>query len=205
MATVFLVHGGLWESGMDARRFWHAPGVVNALGECGFEVVAPDRVNRARSWDEEADHLAAALPAQPVTVLGGSNGVSAAARLALTRPDHVERLILAWPATAGDPAVDARIRDGLTSQGATPETVEELLDGETVRGMADAALAEFSRPVGLLPAVPENPFHQHRTVDRLADLLPNSTRLPGTTEPPRPGFAADLERFIHAVRVFAGH
>jgi hypothetical protein len=31
MATLLLIHGGLWEEGMDAGRFWHDPGIVAGL------------------------------------------------------------------------------------------------------------------------------------------------------------------------------
>jgi hypothetical protein len=71
--TLLLVPGGLWED-MDAHRFWHRPGVVAALQRRGFDARTADRLHRAPSWAGEADHLAAALPDHPVTVLAGSNG-----------------------------------------------------------------------------------------------------------------------------------
>jgi hypothetical protein len=40
-----------------------------------------------------------------------------------------------------------------------------LLAGQTLRGVADADLAALDLPVGVLPSVPEDPFHQRRTVD----------------------------------------
>src|ERR1700681_2429090 len=87
---------------MDAGRFWHQPGIVAGLRRHGFEVLAPSRLQQAPDWSAEASHLARSTPRMPVTVLAGSNGCSAAARLALDFPDAVKRLLLAWPATAGD-------------------------------------------------------------------------------------------------------
>jgi pimeloyl-ACP methyl ester carboxylesterase len=134
MAILLLIHGGLWEAGMDAGRFWRQPGIVAALEHRGFGVLAPDREYRAASWASEASHLAAVLPGAPVTILAGSNGCSAAVRLALSCPGAVSGLVLAWPATAGDPAVDARDRAQLAAQGAPDEVIEALLSGRTLRG-----------------------------------------------------------------------
>ncbi|NED98220.1 alpha/beta hydrolase [Phytoactinopolyspora alkaliphila] len=203
MTTFFLVHGGLWEPGMDAHRFWHVPGIVTGLEERRFDVLAPDRPVQPPSWSAEAEHLAELLPDRPVTMLAGSNGTSAAVRLALANPERFDRLILAWPATAGHPEVDARTRRSLIEQGAAAEIADALLAGETLRGVEDAELATLTRPVGLLPAVPEDPFHQHHTVDSLEEALPNTVRLPGTTEPPRPDFGQQLNRFLDAVTLFA--
>lgn len=202
VTTLLLVHGGLWEPGMDADAFWRRPGVVAALEGRGFDVLAPDRPVRAASWAAEADHLARTLPGEPVVVIAGSNGCSAAVRLALARPDAVARLLLAWPATAGDEAVDARTEVALAAAGASAETATALLAGATLRGVTDAELAGLTVPLGLLPADPPNPFHQRRTVDALAALVPGAAVLPGCTEPPRPDFAADLDRFADAVAAF---
>ncbi|WP_198663288.1 alpha/beta fold hydrolase [Jiangella endophytica] len=204
MTTLLLVHGGLWEPGMDAGAFWRRPGVVAALEERGFDVLAPDRSVRAPSWPIEAEHLAGTLPAQPVTVVAGSNGCSAAMRLALARPDAVARLLLAWPATAGDARIDARTAAALAAAGATPETVTALLAGETLRGVTEPELAGLTPQLGLVPADPPDPFHQRRTVDALATLVPGATVLPGCTESPRPDFGPDLDRFADAVAAFAG-
>ena len=86
MTTLLLVHGGLWEEGMGADRFWRQPGISAGLEELGFEVLAPDRQHHAPDWTAEASHLASALPRSQVTVLAGSNGCSAGARLALDLP-----------------------------------------------------------------------------------------------------------------------
>ena len=130
MTTLLLVHGGLWEAGMDADRFWGQPGIVAGLQKRGFDVLAPDRPHQAPDWAAEASHLASAL-AWPVTVLAGSNGCSAATRLALDFPGAVAALLLAWPATAKDPAVDAHDRRRLADLGAPDEVIGALLEGPT--------------------------------------------------------------------------
>ena len=102
MATLLLIHGGLWED-TGADWFWGRPGVIAGLEKRGFTVVAPDRLRQASSWADEAAHVAsavrgavaAALPARPVTVVGGSFGCAVAARLALGFPALAERLLLA--------------------------------------------------------------------------------------------------------------
>jgi hypothetical protein len=42
MATMLLIHGGLWE-GTNADWFWRRPGVVEGLERLGHVVIAPDR------------------------------------------------------------------------------------------------------------------------------------------------------------------
>ena len=56
MTTLLLVHGGLWEAGMDADRFWGQPGIVAGLQKRGFDVLAPDRPHHAPDWATEASH-----------------------------------------------------------------------------------------------------------------------------------------------------
>jgi pimeloyl-ACP methyl ester carboxylesterase len=202
MTTLLLVHGGLWED-MDAERFWHRPGIVAGLQHHGVEVLAPDRPRRAKTWADEADHLTAMLPDHRVTVVAGSNGCAAAVRLALIRPDRVERLLLAWPATAGDLDVDARTRDGLADLGAPQHVIDALLDGGTLRGSTDLELARITVPVGVLPSLVENRFHRRRTVDALLGVLPNATELTGSPEPPRPDFHPHLESLVQTITRFA--
>ncbi|MDG4826471.1 alpha/beta hydrolase [Asanoa sp. WMMD1127] len=201
--AMLLIHGGLWDD-IGADEFWRATGIVARLQRRGVAVCAPDRLVRAVSWSAEADHLAAVLPdARPVTVVAGSNGCSPAVRLALDHPGVVERLVLAWPATAGDPGVDTRIRAGLADLGAAPQVVDALLGGATLRGVTNHELATIRMPVALLPAVPDNPTHQRRTVDALLRILPHAVELPGCPEPPRPEFPPYLEPFCEAVARFA--
>ena len=111
-----LVHGGLWED-MDAERFWVGPGVVAALEARGVLVLAPDRVSCPRSWAEEVAHLLPLLPGEPVTLVGGSNGCSVAARIAADHPERVGRLVLAWPATAGGRRLASRTSTSLGREG----------------------------------------------------------------------------------------
>lgn len=103
MTRLLLIHGRLWEDGMNADVFWRQPGIVAGLESRGFEVIAPDRRLRAPGWTAEASYLAPALPGRPVTVLARSNGCSVAARLALDMPGAVARLIFAWPDSAPHP------------------------------------------------------------------------------------------------------
>jgi len=138
-----------------------------------------------------------------VTVLAGSNGCSAAARLALDFPGTVTRLLLAWPATAGDAAIDTRDRTRLAGLGATPQVADVLLTGQTLRGLTDAELASLTVPAGVLPSVPANPFHQPHAADALLRLLPQADELPGCPEPPRPEFSPHLEAFLSTVAAFA--
>jgi pimeloyl-ACP methyl ester carboxylesterase len=204
VVTVLLVHGGLWDD-TDADLFWRRPGVVDGLRSRGFEVRAVDRLPRAASWAAEADHLAALLPQQPVTVVAGSNGCSAAVRLALAKPDLVEGLLLGWPATAGDRQVDAGTRRSLIEVGAPPDVADTLLAGQTLRGVTDDELATIQQSVGVLPALPANPVHQRRTVDALLRVLPGATELPGYPEPPRPSFRPLAESFAETVSGFLRH
>lgn len=202
MGTLLLVHGGLWEE-MDADRFWHRPGIVGGLRSRGFDVLAPDRPHRAPTWTAEVDHLAGRLPDAPVAVVAGSNGCSVAVRLALAHPARIAGLLLAWPATAGDPGVDDRTARMLAGLGAAPEIVVGLLAGETLRGTTDADIAAIDVPVAVLPSVPENAQHQRRTVDALLRTVRHGVELPGTPESPRPEFAAHLDSFVDTVAGFA--
>jgi len=202
VSVLLLVHGGLWED-MTAARFWDAPGIVAGLRHSGFEVFAPARPRRAGSWQAEADHLASMLPAGPIAVLAGSNGCSAAVRLALTCPARVNRLLLGWPATAADPVLDAQARQHLAGLGASPQAIGRLLAGPTLRGVSDAELALLTMPAGLIPALPASRAHQRATVDALLRLLPHARELPGCPEPVSPAFAAHKSQFLHDVTAFA--
>jgi pimeloyl-ACP methyl ester carboxylesterase len=202
VVTLLLIHGGLWDD-MTAERFWHEPGIVRRLEGSGFHVLVPDRERRATDWGVEVDHLVQALPDHSVTVVAGSNGCSVAVRLALALPDRVSRLLLAWPATAGDPLVDSRDSSRLVDLGASPDTVSALLAGETLRGATRDELATVTMSVGVLPAVPPNLVHQRRTVDELLHLLPSAEELPGSPEPPTPDFAGWAGLFVDSLERFA--
>jgi pimeloyl-ACP methyl ester carboxylesterase len=187
--TVVLVHGGLWED-MDADRFWVRPGIVGALADRGVAVAAPDRLVHPPSWAAEVAHLLPLLPAGRVTLVGGSNGCSVVARIAIEQPERVERLVLAWPATAGDSRVDTVTLE----LGAPPE----MLAGETLRGVADTELAGLRLPVAVVP-VAGSPFHQRSTVDALLALVAGAVELPACPEPPRPEFPPYRDRFVSAL------
>jgi hypothetical protein len=202
MTTLLLVHGGLWEA-RDADRFWGQPGIVAGLEKRGFDVLAHDRPHQAPDWATEASHLASALPGRPVTVLAGSNGCSAATRLALDFPGAVTALLLAWPATAKDSAVDAHDRLRLAELGAPDEVIGALLGGQTLRGLADEELIGLPMPVGVVPSALANAFHQRNCVDSLLRLAPGAVELPGCPESPRPEFPPYLESFVNAVAAFA--
>ncbi|GGK23110.1 hypothetical protein GCM10010124_14550 [Pilimelia terevasa] len=201
MPAIFLVHGGLWED-LDAERFWGATGVRAGLAEHGLRTLAPDRLVRAPSWAAEAAHLVAALPPEPVTVIAGSHGCSAAARLALARPESVAALLLAWPATAGDPDVDASAHARLDSVGARTTEVSHLLDGQVLRGVSETDLGCLAMPVGVLPSVPEDRQHQRRTVDALLARIPHARELPGCPAPPAADFADHLPRLVGSLLGF---
>ena len=171
---------------MNANRFWTTPGVLPALVDLGWHVTAPDRNTTPDSWARAAQEMARLLTERS-TVVAASNGVSVGLRLAVDYPNLVHRLVLLWPATASDPVVDQRI----------PSSAAHLLAGETVRGLSDHELSALSIPVAVMASRPENPIHQHRTVDRLADTIPDATVIERAfPEAPHPDFAGSLGRFI---------
>ncbi|WP_202893092.1 alpha/beta hydrolase [Kribbella italica] len=211
---MILVHGGLWDR-TDAAMFWHAPGIVAGLEAVGLDVVAPDRVRRPVDWRQEVGELGRLLTsaAEPVTLVGASNGCTVAVLLAADYPEAVGRLLLAWPATGDDPEVSGRARAGLLERGASGAVADGLLAGETLRGVTDAQLVSLGEyrgpwrpglPIGVLPSVPENPSHQRKTVDALLRLMPSAVELPGSPEPPRPDFGPHRDRLVAVLGAFAG-
>jgi len=203
MPTLLLVHGGLWED-IGADWFWRRAGIVAGFERLGFTVAAPDRLRRAASWAADAEHVLAAVPDGPVTVMGGSFGCSVAVRLALDSQGRVERLVLAWPAALSDQFAAIRMRASLARLGAPAKVLDGLLGGETLPGATDAELSAIPVPVGVIPAVPPDPFHPRGTVDSLLRLLPSATELPGCPAPPRPEFPPRLDSFLASVAGFTG-
>ncbi|MEV8375148.1 hypothetical protein AB0P21_20595 [Kribbella sp. NPDC056861] len=126
-----------------------------------------------------------------------------AVRLAIAYPQLVKRLVLAWPATGGDPLVDERNRARLISQGASEAVADGLLAAETLRGARDDQLAGLDVPVAVLPSVPENPVHQRKTVDSLLKLIPECRELPGCPEPPHPNFPSHQAKLVESFAAFA--
>jgi pimeloyl-ACP methyl ester carboxylesterase len=221
--SVVLVHGGLWDA-MDAEAFWGTTGITGGLTSEGLKVLAPDRPRRPSGWDDELAALGELLANrdEPLTIVGASNGCTVAVLLALSFPHLVDHLLLAWPATAGDPAVDTRTRAGLIEDGCPPDAADALLAGETLRGVTDADLARLSAdadasgPMGagdagpaparisvaVVGSVPENPAHQRTTVDALLRLIRGSRELAGCPEPPTPGFPPYLDRLVRTIVEF---
>ncbi len=115
--AVLLVHGGLFDP-MDGARFWRAPGVVSDLVAAGYRVLTPDRRFHGRTtapfaahfWAREASDLLAVVGhagLERVHVVAGSNGCSAAVRLALLSPVSMASLALCWPAAPRNEALGA--------------------------------------------------------------------------------------------------
>lgn len=181
---VLLVHGGLGEV-MDAHTFWVRPGMARALIGHGLDVIAPDRDTAPTSWRSAAEASSALLDAGS-TVVAGSNGCSIALRLAVDRPELVDRLVLLWPATAGDPGVDAEV----------PVEAVHLLDGDTIRGVTDAELGAVEVPTAVVPTEPEDRWHRHRTARSLTALLPCGSLLEPAPVPLHPSFPDRVDRLV---------
>jgi pimeloyl-ACP methyl ester carboxylesterase len=204
MPTLLLIHGGLWED-IGADWFWRRPGIVAGFERLGFTVIAPDRLRRPGSWALDARHVIDAVPGgEPVTVVGGSFGCSVAVRLALDSPGRVSRIVMAWPASLSDQFAAIRMRASLARLGAPARVLNALLGGETLPSASDTELSAVAVPVGVIPAVPPDPFHPRGTVDSLLRLLLSVTELPGCPEAPRPEFPSHLDSFLASVARFAG-
>ena len=183
--SVLLIHGGLAED-IGAERFWVRPGIAAALEAIGWAVVAPDRNTTPSSWRAAAAEMAEFIEERS-TVVAGSNGVSVALQMALDRPELVSRLVLLWPATAGDDVVDQ----------AVPARASHLLAGDTVRGITDAQLRDVQVPVAVMASEPENRVHSHQTVERLVDSITGAIRINEEfPESPRPDFIGRLDAFV---------
>ncbi len=192
-----LVAGGLFER-RGPERFWHDPGVAGALTRLGYAVHTPPRPSRCASWTTETEALGAAVAAvgRPVGLVAASNGCSAALKLALAAPALVDRLVLCWPATGDDAEVDAAVRRSLGARGVPDASLDELLDGEVVRGVHPTDLRTLACPTTLVPAEPEDAYHQTRTVAWLRHQLPRATIGLGTPPSPTPAFAGHLGAFV---------
>lgn len=192
-AVVVLIHGGLFES-IGPEEFWHGPGIVRGLEAAGHFVIAPARLKAPSSWTQEVDHLFGSMPlddreqGRRWSVVAASNGCSVAVRMVLEHQDLVDRLVLCWPATAGDPEVDRRHL-----------AAGEMLRGETIRGVLDSELSEITIPVAIIPSAPPNVYHQSKTVVRLQTLIPRAQVTRGFPESPHPGFGPHLDDFVATV------
>jgi pimeloyl-ACP methyl ester carboxylesterase len=204
MLPVVLVHGGLYE-GMTSREFWADTGVLGELKARHLRVLAPQRPMQPRSWDEERRSLLEAIDAagySRVALVGASNGCSAAARLAIENPDRVARMMLAWPATVGDPVVDELLGIIITDE-ADEAVARDLLSGETLRGVSDGELAALELPVVVLPSLIENQVHQRQTLMGILANVSDSFLVAGSPEPPDDQFPEHLDAFATMVAEFA--
>lgn len=196
---LFLIHGGLWEP-MTAQRFWGDTGITAALTRAGHTCITPDRLPKPHTWRQDTDHLTPLLPADHFTIIAASNGSTPAIELAITAADRLTGLLLAWPATQGDPHVDARLRQSMRAQGAPKEAMDQLLAGQTLRGLTHHRIRQLPDvPTALMPAPPDSPTHQPPTIDSLAQLISNPAILPTFPEAPRPDFPPTRNDFITAV------
>jgi hypothetical protein len=65
MTTLLLVHGGLWEAGMDAGRFWGQPGIVAGPEKRGLPMpvgVVPSALANAFHQRHSVDSLLTLVP-----------------------------------------------------------------------------------------------------------------------------------------------
>lgn len=199
---VLLVAGGLYD-GAGAADYWEGSGVAPALRRLGWPVHVTDLAPQPRSWDDETAALAAAVSrlGPPVALVAASHACSAALRLAAGRPDLVRRLVLCWPTTGDDPAVDRRERARLDATGAAAEVVGRLLDGEPVRGLPPDVLRGVALPVVVVPAEPEDERHQRRTAAELRRVLPRATLGLGTPPSRHPAFGPHLPALVSLLDV----
>ncbi len=194
---LLLVHGGLYDD-MTAVVFWTISGVTPALDRHIVSYEARDRPDAPADWIDEADALVEIIESkgwEQVAIVAASNGCSAALRLAVDRPDLVGRLVLAWPATAGDVVSDTLARaqiDELGPDGAA----DALLAGETVRGLTDAEIASIGVDTVIWPSVPENQFHQATTVTSLVGLLRRPLLMGGSPDPTHTSFEGFREALV---------
>lgn len=201
---IVLVHGGLYED-MTVDDFWGQSGVLGELRARHLTALAPQRPSQPASWSEEATALLAAIDEaghERVAVVGASNGCSAALRLAIDHPDRVARILLAWPATAGDPVVDEVMRV-VIADASSPETAAALLAGGVVRGVNDTELAELDIPTVIYPPLVESQSHQRRTLMGILSSVSGSFMVAGGSDPLDADFADHLDTFVTIVEEFS--
>lgn len=201
---IVLVHGGLYES-MTPEEFWESSGVLGELRAQHLSHLAPQRPAQPRSWDEEAEALLAAIDDagfEQVALVAASNGCSAATRLAVTYPDRVARLMLAWPATPGDSVVDEVMRVIITDE-ADSTAADALLAGDTLRGVSDVELSTLTMPVVVYPPLIENQAHQRRTLMSILSTVPGSFMAGGGPDPTDADFSEHLAAFVNMVVEFS--
>lgn len=194
---LLLVHGGLYDD-MSAVAFWESSGVTPTLDRHIVTYAAENRPDAPADWGDEATALADLIESngwRRAAIVAASDGCSAALRLAVDRPDLVARLVLAWPATAGDVVYDTLSRTQIDELG--PEgAADALLTGETIRGLTDDEIRSVGCDTVVWPSIPENQFHQAATVTTLVGLLPRPLLMGGSPEPVHKAFASFRDSFV---------
>lgn len=190
---------------MTPKEFWSDTGVLGELRAKHLTFLAPQRPAQPQSWAEEEQSLLAAIDDagyDRVALIGASNGCSVAVQLAISHPDRVARVMLAWPATRGDKVVDELLRIIITDE-TNEHAAKDLLSGETLRGVTNAELAELDVPVVIYPSMPENQVHQRSTIMGLLAVINGAFLVGGSPEPPDDSFAEHLDAFITMVAEFS--
>ncbi len=201
---VVLVHGGFYDD-MTTTEFWTDTGVSAALNAGGTTFIAPQRPTNPVSWAEETTALLTAIDDasfDSVLLVGGSHGCAVAARFAVDYPDRVARLLLAWPATAGDQVTDGLARVVIEDVHGT-EAADALLEGETLWGVSDAELGALEMPLVIFPSMPANHTHQRETTTRLLQARPDGFVATGGPEPLDKQFDEFRDGFVQIVTTVA--
>jgi len=206
LLPIVLVPGGLYDDPpVTATDFWVTSGVASALSRLGVEFTLHERPKAPRSWAEEADALAGTIRGagyEKAGIVAGSNGCSAALRLAIDHPELTVRTMLCWPATAADPVIDELARIIITDAH-DADVASALLDGAPIRGVTIEGLAALSHECVVYPSLPENKIHQRATVFELLDAIPDSILVGGSPEPPDDAFGTFVETFASVIAAFS--
>ena len=206
LLPIVLVPGGLYDDPpMTGQQFWVATGVAPALARLGVEFTVHERPAAPRSWTEEAEALEQTIATaghDRVGLVAGSNGCSAALRLVVDRPQLVERVMLCWPATAGDPVIDELARVIIDDTHGS-EAVDALLAGSPVRGVSETELASIDIECVVHPSMPANKIHQRSTVIDLLAAVPGAFLVGGSPEPPDAGFADFVDSLAATIAAFS--
>lgn len=185
---------------MSAARFWVETGVVGALADRGVEVLTPERLGEPLSWEQDADHVAEQLRSEgtgALSIVGGSNGCSTAARLAIAHPGLVRRIAFCWPVTVGqDHQYEKSLADKISARSGD-QAAAALLGGETLRGVLDHELTSLAASVAVMASKPENLVHRRATARALLRVSTGSIELAPMSEPPMTGF--EPEAFADAI------
>lgn len=201
-----LVAGGLYdEPAVTAESFWVKTGVAPMLRGRNVEVVLHERPTNPTSWTEEAEALAATITQgghDRVAIVAGSNGCSAALRLLVDRPELVARVLLCWPATAGNAVIDG-LAHTVIADVHDAEVAAELVSGRPIRGVEPDELAAVSSEVVVYPSMPESQAHQRKTVAELLASIPGVMMVGGSPEPFDDSFADFLDGFVDLVEAFS--